>query len=313
MSPRRPRRHRKGNPTVAVAYLRVSTEEQHLGPEAQRAAIEEWAARQAIRIASWHLDQGVSGRSELEARPGLGEALAAVRAHRAGLVVVAKRDRLARDDYARATIKRAVEQLGARVVTADGIANGDSAEDRLIARNLDAAADYERDLVSMRTAAALAAKKARGERVGAIPYGYRLARDGIHLEPDPAEQRVIARVRAMQAKGLSLRQIVAACDKARLGSRSGAPFGLTQIARMLRSPGAGAPQRAARKAGQAAKGARPAALATSTPPRTAPPAERRPAAPSTSKPARRPTPVARWPASGAPVKVRRSRSAGDPA
>jgi len=42
------------------------------------------------------------------------------------------------------------------------------------------------------TKAALGAKKARGERVGEIPYGYRLATDGVHLEPDQAEQAVIA-------------------------------------------------------------------------------------------------------------------------
>ena len=35
---------------VAVAYLRVSTQEQDLGPEAQRAAIQMWAERQGVRV-----------------------------------------------------------------------------------------------------------------------------------------------------------------------------------------------------------------------------------------------------------------------
>jgi len=48
------------DPSKAVAYLRVSTEDQALGPEAQRASIEAWAARQGIEVATWHTDQGIS-------------------------------------------------------------------------------------------------------------------------------------------------------------------------------------------------------------------------------------------------------------
>ena len=35
---------------TAVAYLRVSTDEQHLGPEAQRAAITAWASREGVSV-----------------------------------------------------------------------------------------------------------------------------------------------------------------------------------------------------------------------------------------------------------------------
>ena len=57
------------------------------------------------------------------------------------------------------------------------------------------------------TKAALDVKKARGERVGPIPYGYRLAADGLHLEPDPSEQRTIARAKALRDAGLTVRRI----------------------------------------------------------------------------------------------------------
>jgi len=50
------RRTRPGNARLAVAYLRVSTEDQKLGPEAQRAAIEPWAAREGVQVAAWHVD-----------------------------------------------------------------------------------------------------------------------------------------------------------------------------------------------------------------------------------------------------------------
>jgi hypothetical protein len=49
------------------------------------------------------------------------------------------------------------------------------------------------------TKAALASKRARGERTSRhAPYGYQLAADGVHLEPNPAEQSVITRVRALE-------------------------------------------------------------------------------------------------------------------
>ena len=75
-------------------------------------------------------------------------------------------------------------------------------------RNMVAAfAMYERALIRSRTKAALAVKRAKGERVGTIPYGYRLAADGKHVEEDSEEQATIARARALRADGLSLRAI----------------------------------------------------------------------------------------------------------
>jgi len=85
------------DPRVAVAYFRASTDDQHLSPDAQRAAVVAWAAREGVTVVSWHVDQGVSGAADLADRPALAAALGALCAHGAGLLVVAKRDRLARD------------------------------------------------------------------------------------------------------------------------------------------------------------------------------------------------------------------------
>jgi site-specific DNA recombinase len=224
---------RAGNPRLAVAYLRASTDEQRLGPEAQRAAIETWAAREGVQVVAWCVDQGVSGGSDLGDRPALVEALSQLRALGAGLLVVAKRDRLARDVYIASTIERAVAQGGARVTSADGTANGDTPADAFMRTILDGAAAYERALIRARTKAALRAKKARGERAGTIAYGYRLASDGVRVEADEAEQGVLSVVRELRAAGFSHRAIVAALTARGLVSRAGAPFNQTQVARML--------------------------------------------------------------------------------
>lgn len=151
----------------------------------------------------------------------------------AGVLVVAKRDRLARDVYVAATIERAVAKGGARVVSADGTANGDTPADAFMRTVIDGAAAYERALIRARTKAALAAKRARGERSGEVPYGYRLGADGTSLEGDEAEQAVLTVVRELRGAGLSQRAIVAELAIRGLVSRAGRPFAKTQIARML--------------------------------------------------------------------------------
>lgn len=71
---------------------------------------------------------------------------------------------------------------------------------------IDAFAAYERALIRSRTKAALAVKKARGERVGGIPYGWRAGDDGVLVEA-PGAQTVIVRARELRAEGQSLRAI----------------------------------------------------------------------------------------------------------
>src|SRR5262249_4892885 len=89
--------------------------------------------------------------------------------------------------------------------------------------------------VRARIRASLAEKRARGERVGTVPYGYRLATDGVHSEPDEAEQSVVATVRRLAAEGLSQRAIVARLAACGVAGRTGAPLRQTQVASILRS------------------------------------------------------------------------------
>jgi len=198
----------KGNASKAVGYLRVSTDDQHLGPEAQRAALERWCEANGAELVSVHVDRGVSGGAPLDKRPALLEALDTVAESGAGYLVVAKRDRLARDVMVAAMVERMAERSGAVIVAADGAGNGDSPEALLMRRMVDAFAEYERAIIRARTRAALAVKRSKGEKTGGrCPFGYRLAADGVHLEPEPREQRVVSLLKALRAEGLSLRAI----------------------------------------------------------------------------------------------------------
>lgn len=227
---RRGRRAAPADPRRAVAYIRMSTERQDLSPDAQRAAIESWAAREGVVVAAWHQDLGVSGGAPLEDRPGLMAAIEAVRAEGAGLLVVSRRDRLARDVLTAALVERLCERVGARVVGADGTGNGEGPEAALLRTLLDAFAAYERALIRGRTRAALAVKKARGERTGGVPYGWRA--EGKRLVPDPGEQATVARLRELRAGGRSLRQVAAALVAEGRRPRGGGEWAIQTVRRL---------------------------------------------------------------------------------
>lgn len=193
-----------------VGYVRVSTEEQNLGPEAQREALGRWCAANGAELVAIHNDLGVSGGAELDKRPGLLAAIDSLRAHRAGVLLVAKRDRLARDVVVAAMVERLAERSGARVLAADGAGNGDGPEALLMRGIVDLFAQYERAVIRARTRNALAVKKSKRERTGSVPYGYRLDLDGRSLIDDEAEQRVVRAVRELRAAGLTYRAV---CDE----------------------------------------------------------------------------------------------------
>lgn len=189
----------------AVAYIRVSTDEQHLGPEAQLAAIETWAARQGVTVVAIHRDIGVSGATPLADCTGLMAALEDLGVHGAGTLIVSKRDRLARDVMKAAMVEARAEALGARITSTAGEGDGTDPSAKLMRQIVDAFAEYERALIGARTKAALAAKKAKGERVGGVPYGFSDV-DG-RLVANEDERRIILEAKYLSSNGLSLRGI----------------------------------------------------------------------------------------------------------
>lgn len=222
---------------TAVAYLRVSTEEQAqsgLGLEAQRAAITAAAARLGLLVVAEFTDAGVSGAAALDKRPGLVGALGAMK--RGSALLVAKRDRLSRDVEIMISVESCVGRRGARIVSAQGEGTADDEAGSVFMRRLvDAASEYERGLIRARTRAAMGAKKARGEFTGGVsaPYGFDLGADGRTLVRNEAEQRVIARAVALRAEGKSLRGIAAVLNAEGYRTKLGSEWKAPQVARIL--------------------------------------------------------------------------------
>lgn len=212
----------------AVGYIRVSTEEQSEGQRAQADTI-----HSRFPLAQLFVDAGVSGASKLDKRPALLEAIGALES--GDVLVVAKRDRLGRDPFVVAMIESAVARKGGKIVSCAGEGTeGDDPASILMRRMIDAFAEYERLIIKSRTKSALAAKKRRKERVGQIPFGFRLAKDGFHLEEDPDEKKIIRKIYSLRRSGLSIRRISEVLNGDRTPAR-GKKWYPTTVARILKA------------------------------------------------------------------------------
>src|SRR5882757_210159 len=145
----------------AVAYLRVSTQQQQrsgLGIEAQRAAIERFAAAESLTIIEEYAEfETGKGADALDRRPQLAAALATARKAKCS-IVVSKLDRLSRDV---AFVSGLMAQRVPFIVAELG-----RDADPFMLHLYAALAEKERRLISERTTAALAAKKSSGAALG---------------------------------------------------------------------------------------------------------------------------------------------------
>jgi hypothetical protein len=69
-----------------------------------------------------------------------------------------------------------------------------------------AVSQWEREAIGERTRDAIHHKRANGERVGTVPFGYGTATDALQLEADRAEQGILA-AWELKATGRTTRQI----------------------------------------------------------------------------------------------------------
>lgn len=203
-----------------VAYLRVSTDEQAqsgLGLEAQLEAItKKFGAPDAV-----YQDEVSGSKAD---RVGLLAALDTLR--RGDVLAVAKRDRLSRDVYLSCWIEKEAKKRGAEIRSAAGEGTeGSDPVNSLMRHIVDAFAQYEREIIGQRTAAALRQKKRKGEKTGgAVPFGYseRIGEDGVkRLVADPDEQKIIEDVSNLKNSGYSLRQIARELEADGITSKGG--------------------------------------------------------------------------------------------
>ena len=166
-------------PVKAIGYTRVSTEgqaESGLGLEAQREAIEADVKRRGWELVAVVEDAGEGG-GDVD-RPGLRKALERIADGEAEALVVAKLDRLSRSAVHTGQLLDWFKEAGATFVAMDLGVDTSTASGMLVANVLASVAQWERDAIGERTAAALRAKKARGEPIGRPAIGPKCAWTG---------------------------------------------------------------------------------------------------------------------------------------
>lgn len=204
---------------AVIGYIRVSTHEQAVGGvslDAQETKVRLYCQLHELHLVDVIVDAGVSAKSVN--RPGLQRALSMLRSGAADGVVIAKLDRLTRSVSDLSNLISTVFNRYSLHSVADAI-DTTSAAGRLVLHVLGSVAQWERETVGERTRDALACKRARGERVGQVPFGFTSV-DG-HLVPDENEQRAIQLIAELRAEGMTYRAIADALTARGIPNKSG--------------------------------------------------------------------------------------------
>lgn len=219
---------------TAIGYVRVSTEQQAaegVSLEAQRRKVAAYCDLYGFELVRIEADAGASA-STLK-RDGLQRALDALEAGEADALVVVKLDRLTRSvrDLDNLLTSYFAERF-ALVSVAEQV-DTTTATGRMILNVLMSVSQWEREVIGERTSAALQHKKSNGEYTGGkVPYGYRVADDGVTLVEDDAEQAVITAALEARAAGLSLRRTAALLNDEGFSTRTGGNFNHTAVSRI---------------------------------------------------------------------------------
>jgi DNA invertase Pin-like site-specific DNA recombinase len=206
--------------------------ERGISLEAQEAKIRAMATVQGADLGEVIVDGGESAKSLN--RPGLQRLLGLVNAGKIEAVIVAKLDRLTRSVKDLCGLLELFEKRKVALISVAESLDTGSAAGRLVITIMGAVSQWEREAIGERTRDALRHKRSQGRRVGNIEFGCRLAQDGQHLEPDPAEQAALAEIRRLRSQGTTLRGIASALNHREFRTRRGTAWRLESVARILK-------------------------------------------------------------------------------
>jgi DNA invertase Pin-like site-specific DNA recombinase len=195
--------------TKIVSYIRVSTNKQSIGLDAQRYAIAAFATQHGLEIAQEFIEkESGKGSDALARRPQLAAALAAAKKLKCS-IVVAKLDRLSRNVN---FISGLMDAKVPFIVASIGLA-----ADPFMLHIYAALAEQERTMISQRTSAALQRLKADGVQLGSprakLAKARLVAADVVGAEADRFAAGVMPFIKQAQKAGaVTQQQIVDALN-----------------------------------------------------------------------------------------------------
>lgn len=211
-----------------ITYIRVSTDRQGasgLGLEAQRAVVERFLSERAkTAIGEFCEVETGKGANALERRPQLRLALEQCKKTGATLLI-AKLDRLARNvHFVSGLIETGVDFIAADMPNAN----------KVMIQMHAVMSEWERDQISERTRAALAAAKARGVVLGATgPQNLLRHVEQRKADAEAFRERLRPVLEGFTAQGMSRRAMVVQLNALGIRAAGGGAWSLAQLQRMF--------------------------------------------------------------------------------
>lgn len=220
--------------TKAVSYLRVSGKGQVDGDgfPRQRDSIAKYAKGQKLVLVDEYRDEGVSGTTELDNRPGLAAMLDRIDSNGVRVVIVENASRLARDLMVQEILLAEFRKRDVVVLEADGgndltVGSADPTA-TLIRQVLGAVSQFEKSVLVLKLRAARQRTKSRtGQCEGVKPYGSL-----------PGEAEIVDRIRQLRRKPvlgtrLSFAAIAKSLNTDGVPTRSGGQWSPSTIGQIL--------------------------------------------------------------------------------
>lgn len=220
----------------AVAYIRVSTEEQAedgMSLDTQEADLRRAAAREGFEIVEILRDEGVSAFKKSLKRPAFNEMME--RLSEFDVVMVWKLDRFGRRTKDILANVEVITDLGKRVYSFSENLDTDTPFGRFTLTVLAGLAQLEPETAQTRILPNVQASIERGLHHGPPPYGYRILTSHTQeiMTPHPTQAPVVRQVFADYAAGKPLGGITCDLNNAGILTRQGTRWQPTTIRRML--------------------------------------------------------------------------------
>jgi DNA invertase Pin-like site-specific DNA recombinase len=220
----------------AIGYIRVSTPQQAdfgVSLEAQTEKVRAMAVVQGADLVEVIVDAGESAKSLN--RPGMARLLSLVDSGAVDTVIIAKLDRLTRSVRDLAELLERFTRRGVSLVSVAESLDTGTAAGRLVLNIMVSVSQWEREAIGERTRDAMHHKRANGERVGAVPFGFRLGENGKRLDPDPAEQGVVSRIHELRDLGYTLEETAGELNRQGFTTRRGTAWRFQYVAAVLKN------------------------------------------------------------------------------
>jgi DNA invertase Pin-like site-specific DNA recombinase len=216
----------------ALSYMRVSARSQIEGDgfPRQTDTIRQYARQHDIEIVGEFKDEGISGTTGIEQRPGLLALFARIGRNGVSVVLVERPDRLARELIEGELILQQLRRLRIRVIECEGgndLTAANNASATLVRQVFGAVAQYDKACIVAKLAAARRRKREKdGHCEGRKPYGAK-----------PGEEGVVERVVELRKAGTTIKGIAAILQAEHRPTRHGGQWAASSVMQIVRREG----------------------------------------------------------------------------